>query len=703
MTFTLLLAAALAAPAGRPDLLVAGFDGDDYAGWVATGTAFGTRPARGTLPGQMEVSGYLGLGLVNSFLGGDDATGTLTSPPFAIERPFLSFLIGGGKFPGETCLNLLVDGRVVRTATGPNAAPGGSERLEWQSWDVRDLVGKSAVLQVIDRRTGGWGHVNVDQIVQGDLSKAPEPASHTIAVRRRYLHLPVKRQAAARKVRVTADGRPPYEFDISLPDDGGGADFWVSLDLVGLAGSSVRFEAVLPAGSRALEALRQDDAVPGAADLYRERDRPQIHFTARRGWLNDPNGLVWQGGTYHLFFQHNPYGWDWGNMHWGHAVSPDLVHWAELPVALYPHEPGDGVFSGSAVVDAVNTSGWGAPSRPALVAAFTSTRRGECLAYSTDGGRTFTEYAKNPVLSHAGRDPRLLWHGPTRRWVMAVYDARDGKDGIAFHSSADLKAWRPEGRIDEFYECPDLFELPVAGRPAESRWVLYAGDGQYLLGRFDGHGFNREGPSQEKHRVWYGDFYAAQTFSDAPGGRRVQVGWGRGIAFPGMPFNQQMTVPVELTLRPTPEGLRLFAEPVRELAGLRARTHPAPERTIEPGHDVHMDFASDLLEVEAEAVFGADTVLTLAVRGVAVVADGRALRCGDLTVPLEPVGGRVALRVLLDRGSVEVFGNRGRVAISMGVRPGPSARGLPLSSRGSAARLTRLVVHELCWAWSSAS
>jgi fructan beta-fructosidase len=153
----------------------------------------------------------------------------------------------------------------------------------------------------------------------------------------------------------------------------------------------------------------------------------------------------------------------------------------------------------------------------------------------------------------------------------------------------------------------------------------------------------------------------------------------------------------------TPEGLRLFAEPVRELAGLRARTHPAPERTIEPGHDVHMDFASDLLEVGAEAVLAADSVLTLAVRGVAVVADGRerSLRCGGVTAPLEPVGGKVILRILLDRGSVEVFGNHGRVAISKGVRPTPDARGLSLSSQGSAARLTRIVVHELASAWPS--
>ena len=187
---------------------------------------------------------------------------------------------------------------------------------------------------------------------------------------------------------------------------------------------------------------------------------------------------------------------------------------------------------------------------PPLVVAFTSTGRGECIAYSNDRGRTWTEYAGNPVVRHAGRDPRLLWHEPTKRWVMAVYDETGGARSIAFHSSPDLKTWRFESRIDGFFECPELFELPVDGDcPARRLWVLYAADGEYRLGQFDGQRF---APETGKLRVWYGNFYASQTFSDAPDGRRIQIGWANGIAFPGEPFNQQMTVPCELTLRPTP-------------------------------------------------------------------------------------------------------------------------------------------------------
>src|SRR5438128_1080396 len=140
----------------EPDILIADFEGPDYGAWKTTGTAFGTGPARGTLPNQMPVTGYLGKGLVNSYLGGDASTGTLTSPPLKIERAYINFLIGGGKFPGKTCINLLVGGKIVRSATGPNDEPGGSERLDWHSWDVKEFVGKEAVIEIVDRATGGW-------------------------------------------------------------------------------------------------------------------------------------------------------------------------------------------------------------------------------------------------------------------------------------------------------------------------------------------------------------------------------------------------------------------------------------------------------------------------------------------------------------------------------------------------------------------
>ena len=431
--------------------------------------------------------------------------------------------------------------------------------------------------------------------------------------------------------------------------------------------------------------------------MYRERDRPQFHFTSRRGWLNDPNGLVWHEGKYHLFYQHNPYGWEWGNMHWGHAVSPDLLHWTELPQAISPREFGDWAFSGSAVVDHENR--YGVTRR--IVAAYTSTGRGECIAFyvSHPLRQSFDEYAGNPVVKHQGRDPRLLWHKPTNRWVMAVYDELDGKRWIAFHSSPDLKKWTFESRVEGFFECPDLFELPVVGKPGESRWVLYAADGAYLLGQFDGRKFTPD--SSQKQRVWYGNFYAAQTFSDTPDGRRIQIGWGNGIAFPGMPFNQQMTIPCELTLHSTNEGLRMFAHPVAELASLHGDKHSWSDPALSAAANPLAGITGDLFEIGVGAEVGADGVLTLEARGVPVVYDAakKTLRCGDKSAPLGTESGKVSLQILVDRGSIEVFGNNGRVAISHGVIPPEGNRTLSVSVTGGSTRIRGLVVHELKSVW----
>ena len=437
--------------------------------------------------------------------------------------------------------------------------------------------------------------------------------------------------------------------------------------------------------------------VPDAAGIYRERLRPQFHFTSRRGWLNDPNGLVYFDGEYHLFFQHNPYGWDWGNMHWGHAVSPDLFHWTELPEALTPRAYGDWCFSGSAVVDRENTSGFGGGGKPPLVLAYTSTGRGECIAFSNDRGRTWTEFAGNPVVKHEGRDPRLLWHAPTRRWVMAVYDEGKDRRSIDFYTSPDLKAWTYASRIDGFFECPDLFELPVEDRPELRYWVLSAADGQYVLGQFDGRTFHPEG---EKQRLWYGDFYAAQTFSDAPDGRRIQVGWGQGIAFPGMPFNQQMTVPCGLFLKRAEGGIvRLFARPVFELTVVRGpRAGRRSWRDLGPGEHRLDGPEGDLLWIRAEADVDRQGTLALNVRGVPIVFDAarRTISCGKVTAPLAAPGDFVWLEVLVDRGSVEVFANGGRVAISLGGAALPERdRPLSASATGPRTKVRLLEVDEL--------
>ena len=698
--FLLALIGLLVAPAraeDRPDLVVADFEGNDYGDWKVTGSAFGKAPARGALPGQMAVSGFEGKGLVNSFAGGDDATGTLTSAPFTLERPFLNVLVGGGKYPRETCVDLAVEGSVVRTMTGPNDRPGGSERLDWQSWDVRDLQGKTAVLAIIDARKGGWGHINVDQIVQSDRSRGTADASRDITIESRYLHLPVTFQGPMRKVAITADGKTIRAFEARLADEK--PDFWVFDDMTDARGKTLTIAARLPSDTRALSAVTQADTLPDADSPYTERDRPQFHFTSRRGWLNDPNGLVWHDGQYHMFYQHNPYGWDWGNMHWGHATSPDLVHWTEQPEALRPRVFGDWCFSGSAVVDAANTSGFGRNGRPAMVAAFTSTGRGECIVYSNDAGQTWTEYAKNPVVTHAGRDPRLLWHAKSKQWVMAVYDESEGKRWIAFYSSPDLKTWTYQSRIEGFYECPDLYELPVEGAPSKSYWVLSAADGQYLLGSFDGHVFTPESP--EKTRLWHGNFYAAQTFSNTPDGRRIQVGWAQGIAFPGMPFNQQMTVPCVLTLKSTSEGVRLFAEPVAELKSLRTRTRSTRNVSIQPGTRMECGRSDDGQDIELTIKPEAQSRLVLSIRGLTLGYDAKAgtLTCGKLVAPARLSDGTITLRILVDRRSAEVFVNGGASVLSVPLGSDSKADPFTISVEGAPARSVEVRAHTMGSSW----
>ena len=684
------------------DILIADFEGKDYGGWKAEGTAFGPGPARGTLAGQMRVGGFKGKGLVNSFYKGDGTTGTLTSPPFKVERKFINFLIGGGGYAGKTCMNLLVDGKAVRTAVGPNTRPGGSEELDWHSWDVAELAGKQAVIQIVDQRAGGWGHINVDHILQSEKKRMAVvvAAVREIVIEKDYLHLPVKNGAKRRRMKVTVGDKIVDDFTIELADDE--PDFWVFIYMQPYKGKTAKIDVGrMREGSKGLAAIKQDDQVPNAEGLYKEKYRPQFHFSSRRGWNNDPNGLVYSKGEYHLYYQHNPYGWKWGNMHWGHAVSKDLVHWTELPIAIYPYRFGDWVFSGSAVVDKGNTGGFKTGDEDVIVAAYTSTGRGEAIAFSNDRGRTFTDYEGNPVVEHSGRDPKVIWYDPGEHWVMAVFDQRAKSRGIAFHTSPDLKKWTYRSRIDGYYECPEIFELPVDGDKSKKKWVVYGASGDYAIGRFDGKTFTTE---SGKHRLNRGNcFYASQTFSDIPpaDGRRIQIAWGR-VGHKTMPFNQMMDFPVELTLRTTDEGIRMFAEPVKEIELLHAKKHAWQGVTLtEGGENPLKALTGDLFHIRAELEPGDAAQLGFNIRGAAVAYDARKseLSCRGRRASLKPQGGKIRLEILVDRTSIEIFGNAGRVYMPVGVIPPDDNRTLAIFSKGGSATVTSLEVHELKSAW----
>ena len=708
-----LISLALLAPrvGAADDILLADFEGTDYGAWTTTGTAFGPGPARGALPGQMPVDGYTGKGLVNSFVGGDGATGTLTSPAFTVERRYIAFLVGGGKDPKKLALNLLVDGNVVRTATGPNDKPGGSETLAPGSWDVTDLAGKTAVIQIVDQATGGWGHITVDHIVQTDRQPPGvlANAERAFPVEARYLNLPVKNGAKKRVVTLLVDGRPVVRNDIELAD--ATPDWWAPMDVSAWRGKTITLRVdKLPEDSAALRQVEQGDAIKGAENLYAEPLRGQFHFSPRRGWLNDPNGMVYFNGEYHLFFQHNPYGWDWGNMHWGHAVSKDMVHWRELGDKLLPDALGP-MFSGSAVVDHANTSGFGTAGKPPLVLLYTAagTPTVQCVATSTDG-RTVTKHAGNPVVKQVtpgNRDPKVFWHAPTKKWVMALYVTLKGRHTVHFYTSPDLTAWTlasvaeggTDGKDGYLYECPDLFELPVDGDAANRKWVLLGANSEYAVGTFDGTTFKPEKTWLPGHRGK--GFYAPQTFSDVPDGRRVQIGWFQ-TPTPGMPFNQSMSIPQELRLVSTADGPRLARTPVKELESLRAAEHTAGPTTLKPGGANPLaGVKAELLEVRIEFEPAAGSVLTLTLRGAAASYDAtkQEVVVNGHRAPAPLRAGRQRLTVFVDRTGLEVFAADGRTYVPMPFTPKPDTLGAAVAVTGGEARVTSLTAYPLRSAW----
>jgi fructan beta-fructosidase len=711
ITASLVLAVRRPADAAE-DILIADFEGETYAPWSAEGTAFGPGPARGTLPGQMHVGGYEGQGLASSFYGGDGSTGTLTSPPLEIGRDYLRFLIGGGGFAKETALQLLVDDRVVRTATGPNTEPGGSEELATAYWDVRDWKGRTVVLRIIDRATGGWGHINVDQLVQTDTRpNVPEygPREAAFRVTRRFLVIPIKNGAKKTELTLEVDGKPVRRYSTELavsPDD---VDWYAYFTI-----EEYRDQPAQVTATRATEEgfalVRQADEVPGAAERYAEPLRPQLRFSQAVGWNNDPNGMVYLDGKWHLFFQHNPVGWNWGNMTWGHAVSYDLVHWKQLPDVLFPGTTARGAcFSGGGTVDVRNTAGWKAGDEDVLVVFLTDTGAGESVAYSNDGGRTFTWYEENPVVKHQGRDPKVVWYDyqpgdepiseAARRlgghWVMAVYDEHEEYDrNIAFYTSVDLKRWDEQSHLPGYYECPELFRLPLDGDPENTRWVVLAADARYAIGDFDGKSFTPRHAG--KHRVHWGKYYASQTFENAPDGRRVQIGWAQ-IPAPGMPFNQTFSFPHELNLRTTEDGTRLFATPVAEIEQLHRRKYRVGPSDITPGAPVRVPVAGELFDLRASFDLRDATRVGVSIGGNEVAYDAKQQRL--LEADLKPVRGQVSLQVLVDRTTLEICGNQGRVYITVPRPERGDIETIQAFSDGGRARLIDLQVSELESIW----
>ncbi|WP_367873528.1 glycoside hydrolase family 32 protein [Luteolibacter sp. Populi] len=625
--------------------------------WTASGTAFTPRQptlgdntsARGNVPCGMQ--GNRWIGSFENYDGsngapgdtrGDTPVGTLTSTEFTIQKRYITFLAGGGNLPGLAGVKLLCEGQEYAMGTGID-----SESMVPATFDAQAFAGKTARLVIHDQATGGWGHINVDHFQASD-----EPA---------------------------------------------------------------------PIGFRLTPGIPHADA---PAVGYGQPLRPQFHFSSRRNWLNDPNGMVFDGEKYHLFFQHNPLSTGWGNMTWGHAISTDMVHWRQLDHALLPYQVegrSGTIYSGTAVVDHNNSLGYQVSSRKTLAAFFTYAHNGpfyQALAYSTDGGVTWQYHdhgravVPNQGFDAGERDPKVFWHETSQRWVMVLW-VQNGPGRVRFFTSPNLKDWTFASDLmrDWAFECMDLVFLPVDGDAGQMKCVVYDASFDYEIGSFDGTAFHTgAGPFHAS----YGSFYAAQTFNQAPGGRVVQIGWMNGGPDPsaahGLPYNQQMSFPCDLTLRTTPDGVRLCANPVPEISSLVTSTYQISNQPLDSNNLLAGAGALDLVDLSLEFDPGTATGIVIDLPRTSVRYDV-ATRTFNFTNtggnqaplvdgPVLPRSGRVKLRLLLDRLSLEAYAFDGEKFSSHYLNPNNGVATPSLRAVGGQGTLHSLTVKSLGTSWS---
>lgn len=444
--------------------------------------------------------------------------------------------------------------------------------------------------------------------------------------------------------------------------------------------------------------------LPPRSDLYQEKYRPQFHFTARQwtvhtlnpgqreeGWLNDPNGLIYLNGEYHLFAQR------W-NKCWIHAVSKDLVHWTELQPAFWEdHRFGGGVQSGGAVFDQDNTSGLSPDKkRPPLIAFWSGNdNRSQCISYSLDRGRTWTKYAQNPVLSYPERDPKVFWYAPDKQWIMVLY----GEGNYHFFASKNLLTWtKLSGVAPDSFECPDLFQLPVDGDLKRMKWVLIRGNGKYSVGDFNGTTFI---PETEQFPCDQGpNFYATQSWGEIDGspGRRVQIAWMHDGKYPDMPFNQQMTFPCDLSLRTTANGLRVYRNPIAAISKLHGTPREWKNVVLKEGDSQPLEVPGDLFHITAQVEIPEGSTLTFQIQGATVTLTRRSAACHSQPVPTH--GDVKTVEILVDRTSVEAFVNDGEVSLSACYLP--TDERLSVKSSAGPATLRSLEVYPLNGIWKGA-
>ena len=431
-------------------------------------------------------------------------------------------------------------------------------------------------------------------------------------------------------------------------------------------------------------------AQPGSG-YYNEILRPQFHFTSERNWIGEPTGLVFYEGMYHLFYQHNPRGTEPGFYHWGHAVSSDLIAWEHLPLAIFTDNLSEDrevctAGPGSVIVDDKNVLGLAAEGVKTMVAFYTSLQCGQRMAYSTDKGRTWKKFAGNPIIPFDPDDeasgPKVLWYEPGNHWVMVLYrrpDNDDRKRGMSFYTSDDLVNWEFQSHLPGFRGTPDLIEIGINNRPEEKKWVLFEGDGSFVMGSFDGKKFT---PESIRMKSDFGrNFQGSRTLSGAsgPDGRVIQVAWMKDGEYPDMPFHGQMTFPAELSLRRFNTGTYLIRQPAGEIATIYGKSIKWEKENLIPGLNTnlvkkakgelyHIKGQFDLKNCDS---FGFVFRMSKKNQGTELLYNVRRQTLSLLgqTVTVEPVDNKIYLDILIDRSSIEVYANNGRFVLSSTFQP----------------------------------
>ena len=559
-----------------------------------------------------------------------------------------------------------------------------------------------------------------------------------INTNQRYLLLPVEEVMPDVRVSMIVNNKEVNVADVRLAVNR--VDYFVPLDLSAYAGKNILLKFKLgsndPIRGKLSAVCCKEMKLSDTFDTgNREKFRPTYHFSPLYGWMNDPNGMVYKDGEYHLFYQYNPYGSKWGNMSWGHAISQDLVNWKHLPVAIAPDALGT-IFSGSAVVDFDNTAGFGAG---AIIAIYTqnSDRQVQSIAYSTDNGRTFTKYENNPVLTSEARDfrdPKVFWYESTKRWIMVLAVGQE----MQIFSSPNLKDWTFESRFGEgqgahggVWECPDLFELPVEGTN-DKKWVLlcnlnpggpFGGSAtQYFVGSFNGKEFVNESPSKTKWMDWGKDHYATVTWSDAPDNRRIAIAWMSNWQYandvPTSQYRSPNSVPRDLSLFTVDGETYLQSAPSPELLKLRdvskKRSFKVNGTRIikdmiagnEGAYEIELTIENQHADVIGFRLYndkGEEVDMQYDMKEKKFSMDRR--KSGEVGfnenfpmltwTTIESGKDELKLRLFVDKSSVEAFGDGGRFVMTNQVFPSEPYTHIDFYSKGGAYKVDSFVIYKL--------